>query len=151
MLPNTQSDEYSFYSTPFSRATLTGLFAGLVATFLCLIYNIAYRERTGFELSEIINVSSVIFMVNLLFVMLGVIYYWFIRAFRRGAVWYAIALLLLTAWVTVKALQVHRSDDALLNMEFRHLLAAIVLITGLLGAVGIPVLFYSKKFEEYVI
>jgi len=151
MLPDQQSEEDSSYLTPFSKATLTGLFVGIIATLVCLVYNILYREQTGFSLSEIINVSSVIFMVNLLFVVLGVIYYWFIRAFRKGAIWYAVALLLLTAFVFMKSLAVQRTADPLLNAEFQHLLAAIVLIAGVAGALGIPFLFYNKKFEQHVL
>ena len=142
---------YTEYSTPFSKVILTAVFAGIITTLICLGYDVAFREKTGFTLSELINVSSLIFMVNLIFLFFGLIYYWFLRAFKRGDIVYIVVLGIVTAFTAMKSIIVHRSDDPLLNSEFRQLLMALVIIIGVAGALGIPGLFHSKKFQEHVI
>jgi len=139
------------FGTPFSKAVLTGVFSGIVTTVICLGYNLFYREETGFSPSELINVSSLIFIVNLIFLSLGFIYYFFIYSFKRGDISYIIVFALLTAFTAMKSMQVHRSDNPTLNAEFRHLLMMLVIIIGVAGSLGIPYLFHSKKFDEHVI
>src|SRR5947208_10602161 len=70
------------YQSTFSRAVLTGVFVGFVSTLVCLFYNVLYRNSTGFLPADIINVSSLIFAVNLLFLVIGVIYYFFLKIGR---------------------------------------------------------------------
>jgi hypothetical protein len=143
--------DYEFHQTPLSKAVLTGLFTGFTATIVCLIYNLIYRESTAFSLSDIINVSSLIFAVNLLFLVIGIIYYGFIKSFRKGGLIFMIVFVLLTVFFAWKAEGVHRSPDQLLNSEFRQLLLGVVIILGVSAAFLIPFLFSNKKFEEYVL
>jgi hypothetical protein len=141
----------SSYLTPFSKATLTGVFAGFVTTVLCLAYNIFFRDSTGFPLSDFINVSSLIFAVNLIFLVLGMLFYFFLRLSRRGDLIYTIVLLLITAVLSFLAAGIHRSDSRLLNREFHELFLPIVIMIGLAAAIGIPFLYRSRKFEEHVL
>ena len=138
------------YQTKFSRALLTGVFAGFVASVLCVIYTVIYRERTNFQPADIINVSTIIFGVNLLFLVIGMIYYGFIRLFKKGDLIFLIVFILLTIYCLWQGQRVHRSDDHLLNMEFHQLLLAMLISLGI-GAIAIPFLYHSKKFEEYVL
>ena len=143
--------DYEFHQSPLSKAVLTGLFAGFTATVVCLIYNLIFRESTSFSLSDIINVSSLIFAVNLLFLVIGIVYYGFITSFRKGGLLFMIIFVLLTIFFSWKAETVHRSPDPLLNSEFRQLLLGIVIITGVSAAFLLPFLFHNKKFEEHVL
>jgi hypothetical protein len=139
------------YSTPFSKATLTGVFAGIVTTLLCLTYNILFRENTGFSLSELINVSSLIFLVNLIFLFLGIAYYFFAAYIRKGGFVYTLVFIGLTVYTSLQSMRVHRSDDLLLNTQFHHLLLGLVLIIGIAGSAGIPFLFHNKQFSDHVV
>jgi hypothetical protein len=139
------------YLTPFSKATLTGVFVGFVTTVLCLAYNIFFRERTGFPLSDFINVSSLIFAVNLIFLVLGMLFYFFLRLSRRGDVIYFVFMLLVTGVLSFLAAGIHRSDTPILNSEFRELFLPIVITMGLAAAIGIPLLYRNRKFEEHVL
>ena len=138
------------YLTPFTKAILTGLFVGIVATVLCMGYDIFYRDSTAFPLSDYINVSNLIFSVNLLFLVFGVIYYVFTR-FKKGEVLFVVVFLFLTVTLVFLSAGIHRSDVPLLNKEFHQLLLPIVIIIGLLAALGIPYLYHSRKFEEHVL
>jgi hypothetical protein len=144
-------DYYSNYLTPLSKSLLTGLFAGIASTFICIIYNIVYRGQTSYGLFAFINVSSLIFLVNLLFVAIGLIYYCFIRFAKRGDLIFAIVFILLSVLFIVKIPAIHRVNDAALNSEFHHLMIAMVVIMGIAAAIGIPVLYNSKRFEEEVL
>jgi hypothetical protein len=141
----------SSYLTPFSRALLTGVFAGISATFICIIYNILYRGETSYQLFNIINVSSLIFGVNILFLIIGVVYYWFIRYIKRGGdIFYVATFILITVYCILKTSGIHRTEDPTWNMEFHHLLIAMIIIWSI-SAISIPVMFHSKRFEEHVL
>ena len=141
----------NIYQTPFSKAVLTSLFVGIMVTLICLGYNIYYREHTNFPLASIINVSSLIFAVNLIFVVVGMIYYALMKAFSKGEIVYVVLFVLLTIYLSIEATKVHRSSDQLLNSEFHSLLLVMVLIMGIAAAIGVPLLFHSRKFEEHVL
>ena len=142
---------YSNYLTPFSKSLLTGVFAGISATFICIIYNIVYRSETSYGLFSFFNVSSLIFAVNILFMFIGVVHYWFTKFIKRGEVVYALFFALLTIFLILKIPAIHRVNDVTENTEFHHLAIAMTLIMGIAAAIGIPVLFHSKKFEEEVL
>lgn len=141
---------YDFPKSRFYQAMMTGFFVGFFATVICLVYNIVFRDTTGFPLSSLINVSTIIFLVNLLFPVIGIIYYGLMTAFKKADLVFIIACILLFALCIWKTETVHRTDDAQLNGEFRNLLLGIVLILGTASFL-IPVLYHSKKFKETVL
>lgn len=140
----------NIYSTPLTKAVLTGVFTGLITTVLCMVYNSIFRGSTGFSHSYIINVSSLIFFITPVFLLIGIIYNSFLRI-RKGEILYILLFIVITVLLSIRANQVHRSDVPVINMEFHHLLAAIVIIMGLGASFGIPYLFHNKKFEENVL
>lgn len=139
------------YLTPFTKAVLTAVFTGIVATVLCLIYNIFFRYSSGFQPSDFINVSSLIFAVNLLFLVIGVIFYGFLKLSKRGDLIFMIVFLALTVLLSFMAAGTHRWDAPQLNTEFHELFLPMIILMGLLAAVGIPFLFRNKKFEDAVL
>jgi hypothetical protein len=140
----------NIHSTPLSKAFLTAVFAGLVTTLLCIVYDTFYRGSTGFSPSYIINVSTILFFVTPLFMVIGIIFFGFLRI-KRGELLYIILIALITIIVAVMAGHVHRSEIPLVNTEFHQLLVPIVVIMGLAASLGIPFLFHNKKFEEHVL
>ena len=134
----------------FFKAMMTGLFIGVIDTIICLAYNIGYRDMTGYLPSTIINVSSLIFAIVILFAIIGIIYYLFIRYIRQGDIVYFIVFLALTIWATVRSMQVVRFGDSHLDSGWHGLLGGIVLILGLSSA-SIPLFYRSKKFQDAVI
>jgi len=142
---------YDFPKSKFYRAMMTGFFVGFMATLVCLAYNIIYRDSTGFPLSAFINVSSIIFLVNILFPILGIIYYGFISSSKKADVLFIILFLLLTVFFIWRTELVRRTNDHLLNSEFRNLLLGIVIILGISASIFIPLLYHNKKFEDAVL
>jgi hypothetical protein len=134
----------------FFKAMMTGLFVGIIDTLICLGYNIGYRDLTGYLPSAFINVSSLIFIVNIVLLLIGILYFAFIKAFGKRDIVFILAILLLTAWGLWATQTGHRFDDDRLNAGFHGLLSGIILICGL-SAATIPFLYHSKGFEKHVL
>jgi hypothetical protein len=141
---------YDNPGSPFSRAVLTAVFVGFISTIVCLFYNIIYRDTTHFLEQDIVNVSSLIFAVNLVFLLIGFIYYFFRSRFKKGDMVFTVAFIVLTLLGVWWSETVTRSSDHHLTVEFRGLMLGIVIIIGV-GSVLIPYLFRSKSFEEHVV
>src|SRR5256885_9243432 len=143
-------ENYDFRKSVFCRAMMTGEFVGFVSTIIALVYNIFYRDETGYLPADIINVSSLIFAMNLIFWVIGIIYYFFLVSFKKGDLIYLILFAIAILYFLIKTFSVHRSSDHLVNNEFKGLLIGILIIMGI-GTLIIPLLFHNKKFEEYVL
>ena len=143
--------KYESFQTPFSKAFLTGLFVGIVSTFICLTYNLIYRAETGFMPTAIINVASIIFGVNIVFMVIGLIYYALTTAFRKGELFFIVLFSLLTVFLLWRTEGVNRFADHEVTLQFRGLLLGVVLITGIGASFLIPFLFHNKKFEREVL
>jgi hypothetical protein len=135
----------------FTKTILTSVFAGLIATVICLFYDIFFRESTNYHPADYINVSSLIFGVNLLFLVFGIIYYLFLSSMKKGETVFIILMVLLTAISMWGTLGINSMPTHELNMDFRGLLGGTVVIIGLCAFALVPYLYHSKKFEENVI
>jgi len=140
------NDKYS----AFFKAMMTGLFIGIIDTIVLLAYNIGYRSETGYIPSEIINVSSLIFAVNILLTIVGILFFFFHRYIRGGDVVYTIFFLALTAWLAFKTFSSVRFGDAHLDRGWHGLMGGVVLVCGL-SAACLPLLYRSEKFQDAVI
>ena len=134
----------------FNGALLTGVFAGFAGTILCLAYNIIYRNDTGLLPSALINVSSLIFAVNIVFVIIGLVYFLCLRWLPKGDIVFEALFIVLTILLLLATSGAHRSDDAVVNHGFRGLMSGIIIILGLC-CVAMPILFHNKNFREHVI
>jgi hypothetical protein len=134
----------------FTRAMLTGLFVGVVDTLICLSYNIGYRDLTGYTPSALINVSSLIFGVNLILLLIGMLYFVFIRLFGKRDIVFIAVFVLLTLFLIWKANIGHRFEDYALNKEWKGLILGVVAILGVSASV-LPFCFRSRFFEKYVL
>src|SRR5579872_1119083 len=109
----------------FFKAMMTGLFIGIIDTVICLSYNIAYRDTTGYLPSEFINVSSLIFAINILLLVIGLVYFAFVRMFGKKDIVFVLVFLLLTAFLIWKVQTGHRFEDDKLNAGWHGLLGGI--------------------------
>jgi hypothetical protein len=141
---------YDYHQSPLSKAILTSVFIGFFATLVCLIYNIAFRESTGYKPADFINVSSLIFAVNLIFFIAGLLYFLFLRSFKKGDVIFEILFGLLTIFCAWKASYAHMENSRVLSSEFRELLIGVIIIMGI-GIELVPLFFHNKKFEDAVL
>ena len=129
---------------PFGKAFLSALFSGILATMVCFVFEIWYRLATFYGPSDFINVSSIIFIVNILLLVAGVIFYAFKTWFKKGDLIYFVFFLLLMAYCLWKINGIHRFTDLKLNREFIQLLGGIAIIVGI-AALCIPYFYNNKK------
>jgi len=143
--------ENDFQKSLFYRSFMTAVFVGFFTTLLTMLYDYIFVEEFKFPLSTIINVASLIFAVNLLFFIIGFVYYAFVATFKKGDIFYIALFILLTIFLVWRAQGVIRTDDATVNMQFKWLLSGIIIIVGLVAALAVPFLFHNRKFEKYVL
>ena|ERR1700677_4391502 len=147
-------DEMDYTSTlPFVKAFMTGLAVGIADTILCLAFNLLWRKdgAIGFFSSDIINVSSIIFGINILFIVISVLYFGFLQAQMKGEVLFSVVFAALTVWGVIAATHVHRSPDPVQNARFHVLLTGVVLIVGVSATAGMPLLYHSRKFGQHIL
>jgi hypothetical protein len=142
---------YEVPKSTFYRSLMTGLFVGIVDTLLCLLFNLFFRESTHFLPTSIVNVASLIFFINLLFPLIGIVYNFFLRSFKKGDVLFAIVFIVLTVLCVWGISLVQRSNNPTENSEFHTLALVIALVLGLSAAFLLPFLYHNRKFEEYVV
>ncbi len=133
---------------PFGKVFLTGLFAGILATLVCFAFDIYFRMTTSYGPTEFINVSSIIFMVNTMLLVAGVIYYGIKSWAKQGNLIYTIFFLLLICFCMWKTLNIHRFTDYQLNKQFIQLLGGTIVIIGI-AALSIPLFFKTKKIVDF--
>ena len=136
-----------FNQIPFGKIFLTGLFAGIIATMFCLAYDIWFRMSTYYGPSDFINVSSIIFIVNLLLMTAGIAYYAFKSWSRKGDLIYTLLFLLLIVFCVWKTVGIQRFADLKLNGEFIKLLVGLILIIGI-AMLSIPYIYNHKKIVD---
>jgi len=141
-----------YVQTQFSKAVLTGLFGGLMATLICLLYGFIFRFNTGFTMSAIINVPSIIIVCHILLVISGMLYYAFKKFLKRVApVAFAVIFGLITVFCVWKTQSVERSPIHELTVQFRELLTGMIVIIGVMISFGVPYFFGSKKFSDKIL
>ncbi len=133
----------------FSKVALAGLFIGVIDSVLLLAFNIFYRDYTGYAPSELINVSSIIFSVNLILLETGMVCFLFVKAFGKKDLFFILPFLLLTIYLSYQTEHLHRFSDATINAQFKGLLLGVVLVTGI-SSLAIPALSRSRFFEKHV-
>lgn len=132
---------YDYEQTEFSKSLLAGVFAGITATTLSLLFNAFFRGFIGFSLSDIINVSTIIFALMIFVTIAGIIFYFFHHYIKKGKFVFQIAAAIITLLLIAGTMQIQRSVNPGLSSEFRELLWGIIGITGICTVVIIPFLF----------
>ena len=132
---------HDYEQTEFSKSLLAGVFAGITATVLSLVFNAFFRRILGFNLSDIINVSTLIFALILIVTTAGIIFYFFHHYIKKGTFVFQIASVIITLLLIASTMQIQRSANPGLSIEFRELLWGIISITGVCTVFIIPFLF----------
>ena len=139
---------HDYQPTEFSRTLLTGVFTGIIATCVNLVYNFIYRGVEGFYPSEIINVSSIIFMTMIIFVAGALAFYMLNNTVKGGNVVYILVFSLLTIICLYFSSHVNRSSNPIEIVQFRGLLLGTVALTGVMLTVLVP---YLSKHSEFFV
>jgi len=142
--------KHTWIKNPFDKVIMAGVFEGLVLTVVLIIYHLIFVESTGFPYTQFINAPSLIFGINLLFLVIGPVYYGFTRLPKYGDLLYIVVFVLIAILLLLKVRDVHRMDNVYWNVVFRHLLSGLIILV-VAAIIGLPFLLHSKKFRDAVI
>lgn len=129
------------------KPIMAGLFTGIIATLLNMIFDVFYRQATGFELSAIINVASIIFGTLLILLFAGALFALLDRFINHVTIPYIILFVLLAVAGIYSTMHVVRTDNPIETSHFRGLLLGIIIISSI-GALFIP---YLSKHDTDII
>ena len=132
---------YDYQQTDLSRSILAGLFAGIVATVVNLVFIFIYRRITAVYTFNLMDAFTTIFGSVILLLICGLFFYFFVHYLKRGINIYRIIVFLITAGIIYVALQYHSSPGYSITKEFRVLFIGTQIIIGGLAAFLIPYLF----------
>ena len=130
-----------FDEVEFKRCLVAGIFAGIAATVLSMIFNLAFRNYTGFTLSMVINVNSIIFILGMTITLSGIIFYYFHHHLKYGTLVFRVFAFIITmVLIFVSQYIVHNEDPEQARL-FRQLLMGIVVIMGGCIMLLLPLLY----------
>lgn len=133
------------YNT-LSRGILGGLFVGLMATGVNLLFDYLYRYFTHYLAAEFVNINSITFFTIPTLVGAGVLYAILRDNVRRGLWVYYVVILVLTAVVTFIPLGPNLLPNGdRLPASARGLTIGIEIITGLMAAFVLPYFAEHQK------
>jgi hypothetical protein len=120
---------------------LGGLFSGIVATVLNIIFVYGYRFFTSFEGFQGFDLTVIVFGTLLMSLACGVVFYLFVHYLKRGITTYRIAVLIITILIIYFGLTLRQSIVGEVPIEFRVIVITTQVIIGGLAAFLIPYLF----------
>ena len=134
------TDSSSAYKyTTSTRGLLGGLFVGIGAAVINLIFDFIYRSITGYEFAEYVNINSIIFFTIPTLLVAGIVYSLFREYVKKGMMMYIILSLVLTAVVAFIPLGPNMLPTGeAMPSSARGLTMGVEIITGLLGAFALP-------------
>ena len=137
---------------PFERVMMTGVFVGLITTVLVLVYDVFFVENKGFAVNDyFINVTMLIFSINILFLALGPLYYGLQKLSRYGEIIYIVLIVAAALFLLLKMKNVDRADNDFINAKFKELLSGVVILVAIGACILLPVLYHNRKFEKNVL
>lgn len=144
--------EFDVNYDTFTKCMLTSLFVGITAVYINLAFDMLFRYFTRYNLSAIINVSSIIMGCVILLLICGVFFYGFKRLFKGSAsAIFGIVFIAITAFAVYKVSGVVRSPIYKETVQFREELSGILAINGILAAIFIPFLYTKDKLISKVL
>lgn len=121
----------------FDRCLLAGLFTGLVAAIVAIVFNVIYRGSTNLIAFAVVMPISIFTAFPFFNLVLGGVYFLFVQNLKRGARVFIVVFLLATILSIVLTRYTGSRADRLVD-EFRGLVVGLEIIEGVLGAFLIP-------------
>jgi len=119
------------------RCLLGGLFTGIIAAVVAIIFNRIYRGETNLIAFAVVMPISIFTAFPFFNLIMGGVYFLFIRNLRRGArVFIVVFLLAALSSIVLTRYTGSRTDH--LVVQFKGLVVGLEIIEGVLGAFLIP-------------
>lgn len=135
------NNNYDLPQSDLSRGVLGGLFAGIVATVINLVFVYAYRYATGFEDFNGMDVMVIICGSILQSITCGLIFYWFVHYLNKGMLYYRVVVLMITIAIVYLGLTFRQTLLGSVPYNFRVIVITTQVVIGGLATFLIPYLF----------
>lgn len=136
---------YDYPQSDLSRGILGGLFTGIVAAVINLVFVFAYRAITVFYEFNGLDITVIIFGSLLQCLACGIIFYFFVHYLRRGIPLYRLIVLVVTIAIVFLGIAFRQSVMGQVPNEFRILVVGTQVVIGGLAVFLIPYLFRHDK------
>lgn len=136
---------YDYKQDDLSRGLLSGLFAGIVATFTNIAFVGIYRAITSFDEFNVLDITVIVFGSMLLSVVCGILFYFLVHTMKKSFAFYRIIILMVTVIIVYLGLTVRAEMFGTVPVEFRVLVIGTQIIIGMYAAFLIPYLFSHDK------
>ncbi len=136
---------YDYPQSDLSRSVLGGLYSGIVATIINMLFVYIYRYLSDFQGFNGFDVTVIVFGTLLLSLACGVIFYFFVHYLQKGIPFYRVAVFIITVLIVVLGLTLRRSLEGEVPIEFRIIVIITQVVIGGLAAFLIPYLFRHDK------
>ncbi|HEY2726757.1 MAG TPA: hypothetical protein VGI61_06265 [Parafilimonas sp.] len=127
----------------FTKALLSCVLTGLAATIANGLYNILFRSITRYEPAMEFNFFSIPLVTMVVFIVLGVIFFLFVKYLNRTAFTIALIILIIAGIAITTLLHGDPNESALYGNH--GLIAGFILISGLLSLTLLPYLYKHPK------
>lgn len=126
--------------TVLSRGILAGLFTGIFAAAVNMLFEYIYRDVTDYQFAEFVNINSIIFFTIPTLVAAGIVYAIIRQYMKQGGMMtytiIAIALTVIVAFIPLGPNMLPNGDP--MPATARGLTMGIEIITGIFGAFALP-------------
>ncbi|HEV2480572.1 MAG TPA: hypothetical protein VGS79_12940 [Puia sp.] len=123
----------------FDRCLLGGLFTGLIASLVAIVFNVIYRGSTNLIAFAVVMPISIFTAFPFFNLVVGGVYFLFVHNLKKGARLFIVVFLLATVLSIVLTRYTGSRADHLV-VEFKGLVIGLEVIEGVLGALLIPFL-----------
>ena len=129
----------------FTKALLSCVLTGIAATLINGLYDILFRGITHYEPAVEFNFLSIPLTTMVLFIVLGLIFFLFIKYLSRTAFNITLFILMIAGIAITVFLHSDRTESALYGNH--GLIAGFLLINGILSLTLLPYLYsHPRKF-----
>jgi hypothetical protein len=132
---------YDYPQSDLSRGVLSGLFAGIIATVINVIFVFVYRSVTAFYEFNGMDITVIIFGSILLSMTCGIIFYFFVHYLKKGIAFYRLIVLIVTVVIVYLGITLRRSIVGEVPDDFRVMVIGTQVVIGGLAAFLVPYLF----------
>lgn len=136
---------YDYPQTNLSRGVLSGLFAGLTATVINIVFVIIYRSVTQFYEFNGLDITVIVFGSIIQLMVCGLLFSFFVYYLKKGIGFYRLMVVLITIAIIVLGIIARQSIMGSAADDFKFMVVGTQVIIGCLAAFFIPYLFLHDK------
>lgn len=136
---------YDYLQTDFSRGLLSGLFAGIAAVAVNIVFVLLFRSITQFYEFNGVDITVIIFGSLAECITCGILFYFFVHNLNRGISFYRVIVLIVTIMIVVSGIIVRRSVIGEVPDNFKYMVVGAEVIVGCFAAFFIPYIFRHDK------